>query len=36
MADWLKRLRERSQKKKIKSEDNFWEELKKSTNEKKK
>jgi len=35
MADWLKRLRERSQKKKIKSEDNFWEELKKSTNKKK-
>jgi len=35
-ADWLKRLRERSQEKKIKKEDNFWEELKKSTNEDKK
>jgi len=33
MADWLKRLRDRSQEKKIKKEDNFWEELKKSTNE---
>jgi len=36
MADWLKKLRERSQRKKIKSEDNFWEELKKSTNKDKK
>jgi hypothetical protein len=35
-ADWLKRLRERSQRKKIKTEDNFWEELKKSTKEEEK
>ena len=34
MADWLKKLRERSQKKKIEIEDNYWKELKKNKEEK--
>jgi len=36
MADWLKVLRERSQKKKTKIDDNYWKELKKSDNERNK
>ena len=32
-STWLQRLRERSQKNKIKEEDNYWEKVKKSTKE---
>lgn len=31
--NWLQKLREKSQKKKFKENDNYWEELKKSTNQ---
>jgi len=32
-SSWLQRLRERSQKNKIKEKDNYWEKIKKSTKE---
>jgi hypothetical protein len=32
-SSWLQRLREKSQKNKIKEEDNYWEKVKKSTKE---
>ncbi|MBZ9571903.1 hypothetical protein KJA15_00990 [Patescibacteria group bacterium] len=35
-ATWLQKLRERSQKKKMEENDDYWEELKKSTNQEEK
>jgi hypothetical protein len=32
-SSWLQKLREKSQKKKIQENDNYWQELKKSTNQ---
>lgn len=32
-ASWLQKLRKRSQKKKFKENDNYWEEIKKSSNQ---
>ncbi|PIV64895.1 MAG: hypothetical protein COS09_02445 [Candidatus Nealsonbacteria bacterium CG01_land_8_20_14_3_00_12] len=34
IGGWLQKLRERTQKKKIEENDNYWEEIKKSTKEK--